>query len=84
MKKKVYTFKCPVCQKLYRAEDPGEPCCTGPSEMRDDHPMTVMHLLRVDKVDVHPVFAEKRAEGPLIIPDQQAEPEVPRQLFIVK
>jgi hypothetical protein len=40
--KLTYIFRCPVCSKLFKMDEPGEPVCTGPSEMRDDHPHTVM------------------------------------------
>jgi len=63
-----YTFICPVCHKFYRTDEPWEPCCTGPSEMRHDHEITLMRLHRVNKNDVHPALAQERAAGPLIIP----------------
>lgn len=72
-KVRTYLFGCPVCHKLFKADEPGEPCCTGPSEMRDDHELTVMHLVRVDDVDVHPEKAKKRADGPLLLPELVAE-----------
>jgi hypothetical protein len=66
---KTYTFTCPVCHKHYRTDaGPGEPCCTGPSEMRHDHELTVMHLVRVDQREVHPAIGATRAAGPLILP----------------
>lgn len=64
---KTYVFTCPVCRKTFCNDEPGEPCCTGPSETRHDHDLTVMHLLRVDRVDVHPVAAARRAAGPLLL-----------------
>jgi hypothetical protein len=36
--------------------------------MRDDHEMTVMHLMRVEDREIHPDVAARRAVGPLIIP----------------
>lgn len=74
MKKRVYTFRCPECRKFFRAEEPGEPCCTGPSEMRDDHPMEVMRLVSVDDVEVHPDYAEARVVGPLKMPVELERP----------
>lgn len=62
---KVYTFRCPTCLKLFQQLEPGEPCCTGPSEMRDDHPMTLMLLHRIDELAVAPALARARARGPL-------------------
>ncbi len=44
----IYVFQCPVCAKRFRYDDPYEPTCTGPSEMRDDHPPTVMKIVRED------------------------------------
>lgn len=65
--RRTYVFGCPVCRKRIRFDAPGEPCCTGPSETRDEHELTVMRLLRVDETDVHPARAEARAQGPLIV-----------------
>jgi hypothetical protein len=62
-----YVFKCPVCHKLIRSDEPGEPVCTGPSEMRDDHEHTVMHLHKRQSVEVSPEYGAARAEGPLLI-----------------
>ncbi len=70
MPKITYVFICPVCRKTFKADEPGEPCCSGPSEMRDDHPLEIMHLLRIDKIDVNPVLAERRAAGRLILPHE--------------
>jgi hypothetical protein len=67
-KRKVYTFACPVCRKLFRSDESGEPCCTGPSESRDEHPMEVMHLHSIQEAEVNPTLAERRAQGPLILP----------------
>ena len=67
MPDRVYIFRCPLCAKTYRSEEPGEPCCTGPSESRDDHELTLMHLLRVDAIEIHPARAAVRAAGPLIL-----------------
>lgn len=68
MGKPTYVFGCPVCHKTHRSDEPGEPCCTGPSEMRDDHQMQVMRLLKVDRDDANPARAEKRAKGELLMP----------------
>ena len=66
--KRVYTFHCPICRKRFTSDEPGEPCCTGPSEMRDDHPMEVMRLFEVNDIQVSPAAAERRAHGPLLLP----------------
>ena len=79
--KSVYVFECPMCAKTFRADEPGEPCCTGPSESRDDHELVIMRLLRIDKVEVHPMFAYKRAEGRLLLPTD--EPEINREKRII-
>jgi len=63
-----YRFHCPMCGKFFRAADPGEPVCTGPSETRDEHEPTLMRLHSVDREQVSPMFAEARANAPLIIP----------------
>ena len=68
MKKATYVFSCSVCHKEFRSDEPGEPCCTGPSEMRDDHEMVVMHLKSINQVEVHPEVAEKRSVGGLLMP----------------
>lgn len=44
----VNVFACPVCRKEFRQDDEFEPMCTGPNETQDDHPMTVMQLVRVE------------------------------------
>lgn len=62
-----YTFRCPLCGKFFTHDEPGEPCCTGPSEMRDDHPLTVMRLTRIAGEHVNPVRAEQRAQGTLLM-----------------
>lgn len=68
MKKiKIYTFQCPICEKFFKAKQPAEPCCTGPSEMRDEHDMAVMRLLKIDEQHVPYFVAEKHAKGPLIV-----------------
>lgn len=64
-----YTFRCPVCSKLFEMDQPGEPVCTGPSETRDDHEMIIMRLHSVCNVEVNPVFAWTRADGPLLMPE---------------
>jgi hypothetical protein len=66
--KATYLFRCPVCRKTFRSDEPWEPCCTGPSEMRHDHEMTVMHLERIDRREVGPQYAAARANGPMIQP----------------
>lgn len=71
MKRFTYVFGCPVCLKTFKYDEPGEPCCTGPSEMRDDHVMTVMRLVRIEKSEVHPRFALKRSVGALILPHME-------------
>jgi hypothetical protein len=64
-----YTFRCPLCAKIFKYDEPGEPCCTGPSETRDEHPMEIMRLVAIGGVDVDPFGAEKRADGALIMPN---------------
>lgn len=70
MMKLIYTFGCPECRKIFRTDEPGEPCCTGPSEMRDDHPHIVMELLCINKVEVNPAIAAQRAVGRLLMPHE--------------
>lgn len=65
---KKYTFQCPICAKFFTHDEPGEPCCTGPSESRDDHVLEVMRLVRIENVDVNPARAEQRANGKLVMP----------------
>jgi len=45
--KGVNVYRCPVCRKEFRHDDEYEPACTGPNETTDEHPMTVMQLVRV-------------------------------------
>jgi len=63
----VYTFRCPVCAKFFRSEEPGEPCCTGPSETLDEHELAVMHLYSIERRAIAPDKAAARASGPLIV-----------------
>ena len=72
----VSTFICPVCEKKVRQTEPGEPCCTGPSETRHDHEITVMWLHKIDIPKQSELgflapsaYAEARAEAPLIFLD---------------
>lgn len=44
----VNVFRCPVCRKEFRQAEEMEPACTGPNETTDDHPMTVMELVRIE------------------------------------
>lgn len=44
----VYVFRCPVCRKEFRYDDPYGPMCTGASETRDEHAPVAMILLRKD------------------------------------
>lgn len=68
MIRKTYTFRCPECGKHFRTDmGSGEPCCTGPSETRDEHELTIMHLHRVGSREINPIIGEMRAAGPLII-----------------
>jgi hypothetical protein len=66
-----YTFVCPVCRKLFTYDQPGEPTCTGPSEMRHEHPPTLMFLHSLQRVEVDPLYAEQRAANRLILPDME-------------
>jgi len=68
MKKATYVFGCPVCHKQIKSDEPGEPCCTGPLETSDDHEMEVMRLLRIEQRGIGPQYAQRRAEGMLLIP----------------
>ena len=45
--KGVNVYRCPICRKEFRYDNEYEPACTGPNETTDDHPMTVMELVRV-------------------------------------
>lgn len=70
---KVWTFQCPLCKKVFKYDEPGEPLCTGPSETRDDHVQTTMLLLSVRPVGKNEKFAppgvaEERAQGALYVP----------------
>jgi hypothetical protein len=65
--KSTFTFRCPVCAKTFRTDEPGEPCCTGPSEMRHDHDLAVMRLVQIDRREISPIYAERRAHGPMIL-----------------
>lgn len=64
-----FTHECPVCRKRFRYGHIYEPLCTGPSETRDDHEPTVMRLIRIDRREIDPKVAERRARAPMILPD---------------
>jgi len=64
----IYVFQCPLCRKKFRSGSRFEPCCTGPSENHNEHPMEVMHLLQVQRDTVDPRKAAASAAGPLILP----------------
>lgn len=66
-RKLTYVFRCPECAKLFRSDEPGEPCCDGPSESSHDHPLEVMHLVKIEDREVG--FGARRAEGKLIMPN---------------
>ena len=55
-------FRCPECGKLFRHEGEGEPMCTGPSEMRDDHEPTLMIATRVNGA-LWPEFVMAKSVG---------------------
>lgn len=75
MSGRIYVYLCPVCKKRFRSDSPYEPCCTGPSENRDDHEMTVMMLESVtnrsDVKEVSPLLAKLRAQKPLIFDPEE-------------
>ena len=62
----IYTYQCPICRKLFRHGEKAEPCCTGPSESRDDHELTMMKLVKVDEDRVDPVLVAQTK--PLVLP----------------
>lgn len=69
MKSYSYTYNCPVCNKKFTYDSNLEPCCTGPSESRDEHEITVMILHKIETTEINPVVAKLRSEGPLLLPD---------------
>lgn len=81
--KPTYIFDCPMCSKRFKSDEPGEPCCTGPSESRDDHPMEVMRLVSVDYRQVAPIFSERRATGVLLMPGMEEAEQEARRLVRV-
>jgi hypothetical protein len=62
-----YKFRCLVCGAEFTHDHPAEPCCTGPT-CSDDHPMEIMRLVRIEKHDVGPQYAERRAAGMMLQP----------------
>lgn len=85
MKKAIYVFACPVCRKQFVHDEPGEPCCTGPSETSDDHEMQVMKLVRVDRREVGPKYAQARADGQLLIPGGVGcDDKIQREILIAR
>jgi hypothetical protein len=75
---KVWSFRCPTCNKLFSYGEPGEPMCTGPDPNRDDHEPIVMLIESVKPVGKNekfapPGLAEERAKGALYIPGQGLE-----------
>ena len=63
-----YVFVCPICRKFFTTDEPGEPLCTGPSETRDEHELQVMRLHAIERKQVPPQYAERRAVGTLLMP----------------
>lgn len=82
MRKLRYTFICPLCRKRFANDEPGEPLCTGPSESRDEHEMTVMLLERIERTDVSPEVALRRASGRLLLPEDETYLEAEANLLI--
>lgn len=84
MKRLTYVFRCPMCAKLFKMDAPGEPVCSGPSEMRDDHPHTVMHLHAIQNTEVNPKYGAYRAEGPLLLPGNEfCDKQVQREAILL-
>ena len=70
---KAWTFKCPICSKLFEYGEPGEPLCSGPNESTDDHEQVAMLLDSVRLLDgteknAPPGVAEARLAGSLYVP----------------
>lgn len=68
-----YVFRCPICAKFFRMDEPGEPCCDGPSESSHDHPLEVMHLYSIEGQEVDPAYALHRSSGRLLVPTDLSE-----------
>lgn len=82
MRKATYIFGCPICRKQFSYDAPGEPCCTGPNETADDHEMQVMRLIRIERREVGPQYAEKRAAGALLMPGSFFDATIEREVKI--
>jgi hypothetical protein len=79
----VYTFRCPVCAKFAKFDEPGEPLCTGPNEATDDHEPVLMRRVKVAHAinpqthfhDVAPAIGEALTKGPMIMPGDLLDPD---------
>ena len=73
---RLYTFECPECKNKFTYDEPGEPMCDGPGELKA-HEAKVMRRIRVvDKnlgtKEVSEAEAELRAQGTLLTPESLA------------
>ena len=62
-----YTFKCPVCAKMIDFDYHAEPCCTGPSESRNEHELAIMSIVAINGRKIDPARGRAKADGPLIV-----------------
>ena len=70
---RLYTFKCPECNKEFTYDQPGEPLCDGPGEVSVHEPKVMLRIRVKDKnlgtKEVSRAEAEMRAKGVLLTPE---------------
>lgn len=70
---RIYTFKCPECQRVFSYDEPGEPMCDGPNDVREHEPAVMRRIKVRDKTLgeklVSEAEGEARAKGTLLTPE---------------
>lgn len=67
---RIYTFRCPTCKNEFTYDEPGEPLCDGPKNVKAHEPK-VMERIRVKDKDlgtkeVSEAEGKLRAKGTLL------------------
>src|SRR3989304_10129579 len=69
---RLYTFRCPTCKKEFTYDEPGEPLCDGPKEVKSHEPVVMIRIrgkTRDQTKEVSPEEGAARAKGTLLIPE---------------
>ena len=68
---RIYTYRCPTCKKLFEYDQPAEPLCDGPGDVKAHEPAVMLRVKVRDKdreVFVSQEEGEARAKGALLLP----------------